>query len=587
MDHLDPLFILTGLLAVGVLSQWVAARLKIPAIVLLLLTGLALGPFSGVLRPDELLGELLPALVALSVAAVLFEGGLSLRIGEARKLGLPLFSLVFGGLVFTFALATWLAHTLAGLSWGTASVLGAILIVTGPTVIKPMLRQAGLQQRPALLLKWESIVNDAFGALSAVVALEVAVALGPTGEGSLSLLKVVPLLILTAGVAGALAGWGLGRAMDRGWIPEHLKVPTILAGVFVVFTASDALYHESGLLAVTVMGIVLANISSPSVESVRHFKENVATVLVALLFLVLSANLTMEELKAVTFRAGLFIVAVLVVVRPVAVWLSLGASRLPWRETALIGWIAPRGVVAAAMGAALEPKLTAAGFADANLLVPVLFGVIFTTVVLHGLTIRPLARRLEVAAKGDGGLLIVGSESWTIDLARCLARAGVDVVITDTDYRKAARARIQGIDAVFGDVLSEETLDELPVERLSWSLAATADDHYNSLVCVGLAPLFGRERTLQLTASQPEAGGEPHLRGRAPWGAHGRFAEIVGHFWRAGGFKATKLTPEYDAQAFQVEHPDARVLFQIIGGRLDPLEEEEKPKAGEVLVYLE
>ncbi len=585
MDFSDPLYLLAGLLAIGVVAQLVATRLRIPAIVLLLATGLVLGPLLGVLDPDELLGDLLGPFVSLAVGLVLFEGGLSLRVVEAKRLGAPLWWLVFGQLVITFVVGTLLARWVAGFTWATSAVVAAILTVTGPTVIKPMLRQARLARRPSQLLKWESIVNDPLGALLAVVALEVAITV-TRPESVSEPWWIIPLSILAAAAGGALAAWLFGRAMDTGVVPEHLKVPATFGGVVAVFAGGEALYHEAGLLAVTVMGVVLANVSSPNVESIRHFKDDVATILVSLLFLLLAASLSIEDLQSISLGMVLFAVAVLFVLRPLAVWLSLGATNVPWQEKLLIGWIAPRGVVAAAMGGALAPRLASAGFADADALVPMLFLVILATVVIHGLTVAPLARRLGIAARGEGGLLIVGAEPWTIDLALALRGAGAEVVIVDQDFRNVVRARMRGVEAVFGDVLSEDVVDELPVERLSWVLAATGDDSYNSLVCVSLSKLMGREHMLQLTESRGDgAGGSKHLHGRRPWGDQGRFAAFAARYWSDRQFKSTALGDGYAWADFLAQDEPRIAVFAVDDDGLDPIDGKFEPAADARIVY--
>lgn len=577
---MDPLYLLAGLFAVGAAIQWAAVKLRVPALVLLLATGLAAGPLTGLVDPDRAFEELLEPFVALSVALVLFEGGITLRLAEVRKLGAPLLALVLGGLVLTFGTTTLAARWLAGLDWGTASVLGAILVVTGPTVVKPMLRQAKIARRPALLLKWESIVNDPLGALLAVVVLEVAL-LGPGELGS------ILLTIAVAGVVGLVAGMLLGRALLVGAIPEHLKTPCILGGALGVFAGADALFHEAGLLAVTVMGVVLANTRSASVEDVRRFKEEVATILVSVLFLVLSARLAPSEVMA-AFRPGAlaFVAAVLFVCRPVSALGSLALTKLPLGEKLFIGWIAPRGVVAAAMGAALAPRLEEAGFARASELVPLLFGVILATVVLHGGTVGPLARRLGLTGRSGGGLLIVGASNWAVDLARLLAQEGVDAVVVDSNFRNTAQARMRGVEAMHGDVLDEETLDELPLERIQWVLAGTGDDHYNALASMALVKTVGRENVLQLP---PHDGAEEesHLAGRRTWGAEASFGRLTSRYWKGAHFRCTRLDErEYDWEEFRATNEGAVVLFELTPRGLEPLEEGETPEPGARIVYL-
>lgn len=581
----DPHVALPLLIVIGLVSQLVAWRLRIPAIVFLLTTGLVLGPWLGVLDPRELLGPFFDPLISFAVAIILFEGGLSLHLSDARRLGWPLVGMVTVGPVVTFVLGAAAAHYLGGLTWPTSAVLAAILVVTGPTVVKPMLRQARLQRRPAQLLNWESIVNDPLGALLAVVALESSIAFA---EGTLGeLWKLIPLLLISAAAVGGLAGWGLLKAMDEGWIPEHLKVPTIFGGVLAVFEGSNLfLLDEAGLLAVTVMGVVMANRDSPSLESIRHFKEDVATLLVALLFLVMAADLDWALLTKFNWGAGFFVAAVLFVVRPASVWVALTGSGLSWREKALIGWIAPRGVVAAAMGAALGGLLVEHGYADGEVLVPILFVVIMSTVVLHGLTVSPLAARLGLASDSSRGILIVGAERFALALGERLRDVGAEVVFVDREFRRVSRARQAGFEAVYGDVLSEDTLDHVPTERLELALAATDDDHYNSLVCVALSPHFGREKTLSVTPVEGRDS-EKHLKGRMPWGEQGTHSRFAGRHWNGAEFRSTRITEEYPYRRFREDHPRAQLLFSVREKSILALDEDDKVSPGARAVYIE
>ena len=585
--HLEPLQLLAVLVGLGVLAQGLAVRLRIPAIVFLLGLGLLLGPGLGLLDPDGLFGDLLQPIVALAVGLVLFEGGLSLRFHEVRRLGRPLTGLLLGGLVVTFLLATVAARFAGGLSWGTAGVCGAILVVTGPTVIKPLLQQARLHRRPALLLKWEGIVNDPLGALLAVVVLELAVAASGHGGETPGFLWI-PLRLALAGLLGAAAGLGLARAMDRGLLPEHLKSPAVLASVLLVFAGCDLLYPESGLLAVTAMGIVMANAGSASVEDVRRFKEEIATLLVPLLFLILSARLEPASLEALWGRPLLFVAAVLFVVRPAAVHLSLLGAGVPLRERVLLGWIAPRGIVAAAVAGVFEPRLQAAGYADAGLLVPLMFAIVISTVVLHGLSIRPLARALGLAAPDQDGVLLLGASSPVVDLARALKEAGVDSLIADQNRRDLGRARLAGIPARYGDILDEEMLDDLPLETLGFALAATSDDAWNALACTSLVKVFGRERVFQLTpvAGRLPEGPENPVLGRVPWAGEVSYPRLARRYWQGARFRVTALTEEFGWEEFQQTWPGTLVLFRIRDGRLAPWEKDEDPGSGTVLLHL-
>ena len=586
------LLLLCALVVVGVGAQWVASRLKIPALLLLLLTGLFLGPLSElilgdpILDPDRLFGDLLRPIISLSVALVLFEGGLTLDLAEARKIGRPLWTLILSGLFIGFGSVTLLAHYLGGLDFATSATLGAILVVTGPTVILPMLRSARIAFRPAALLKWEGIINDPFGAILAFLVFAVAtIAEKPQNGGVLGLVLWTLLLIVANGMLGLLMARLLDRGMERGWIPEHLKNPVVLATALLAFALGEVIGHEMGLVTVTVLGMGLANMGNPSLERIRWFKEQISTLLISLLFLLLASRLDLADLGRLDLRHLLFVLSVLVIARPLVVLVANLGSGLPWRERVLIGWIAPRGVVAAAVAGAFSVELNDAGFPDGKLLVPLVFAVIFLTVSLHGFTIRPLARRLDLAAKGGKGLLMVGAASWNVALAEALVRAGAFVILADTRYHRVAKARMQGLFVYHGDALSEDVDLELPMEQVTKILAATDEDSYNSLVCVHFVDDFGRDAVYQLNP-ETTADAAGHLKGRTPWGEEGNYRNIARRFWRDGEFKVTALSEAYDYSRFRQDKPEALPLFYLDENNVEFLAEGKEAPIGSSLLYM-
>lgn len=578
--HLHLLALLVG---TAVACQWAANRLQIPAIILLLAAGVVLGPVSGVLDPAHLFGDLLRPFVSLAVAVILFEGGLSLNLSEAKIAGRPLWRLLLSGLVVGFAVVTLAGVFLGGLDLGTAAVLGGILVVTGPTVIVPLLRTARISRRPATLLKWEGIVNDPLGALLAIFVFQLAARAG----GDASVWGVVGQSAAGAAGGGALglvAARLLDLALDRGWIAEHLKSPVMLGAVLGVFVLAEQVGEESGLLAVTAMGLVLANVKNPHVEDIRHFKEHLSTLLIGFLFVTLSASLDLDEMRRLLGRPLLLVAFILFLARPIVVLCASLGTDLPWRERGLLGWIAPRGVVAAAVAGAFEPRLRAAGYADAELLVPTVFGVIFATVLAQSFTIRPLARWLQLASPGGSGILVVGGARWVVELSLALRRAGAEVVMTESTYRRVSRARREGLDVHFGDVLSEEMEYELPLERLTWVFAAHDDDSYNALVCTRFAPILGRHQVLQL--APPERTAEHRLMGRSPWGAHVTYAELTRRYWAGATFKATALTREFTFEQLREQNPGALFLFFLHRGRLGVVSSDEPPPEEAKVVFI-
>lgn len=587
----QPLHILVFLIAAGIGAQWVASRLRFPVILLLLLIGILVGPIGGVVQPEALFGDLLDPFVSLAVAVILFEGGMTLDIREAREVGKTLRRLILSGLVIGFALTTALAHSVVGLDIATSAVLGALLVVTGPTVILPLLRGARIASRPARLLKWEGIVNDPLGALLALFVLQVAIRGYEAGAGYAFIDQIIRFAgtSVIAGVLGAAMGYALDQALDRGWIVEHIKSPVIFAMVLVVFVLANMIGHESGLLAVTVMGMVLTNVANPHVEDVRRFKEQFSIIMVSVVFIVLSARLELADLDALIGPPLALIAMILFVVRPVVGFVATIGSGMPRRERLLIGWIAPRGVVAAAVAGAFAPQLTQAGYEDAHLLEPIVFGVIIATVVLHGLTLKPLARRLGLAHQDGNGILVVGASRWAVQLCRVLAEAGAHVVLADTRYRKVTRARLEGLDVHYGDVLAEDATMELPFERLTWILAAADEDTYNALVCLRFSFELGREHTLQLTPVRRGDGKaelSAHMTGRYLWGLKATYDEISRRFWRGGTFKSTTINENFGWAALQEKDPEALFLFFVHQARLRPIHGSSVPPSGARVIYM-
>ncbi len=587
--QLEPIHLLTLLVAVGVGIQWVAARLRLPALLLLLITGIALGPGFGVVRPDEQFGRFQQALIGLAVAVILFEGGLSLEFREARFAGRVLARLIISGLVVGFGSVMALGVYVGGLSPATAAVLGAILVVTGPTVILPMLRSSRISLRPATLLKWEGIVNDPLGALLAVLVVKIATATGGAEDATVfSLVAGVGMKALIGGAIGVVAGLVIGYGLNHGMIAEHMKNPVMLGAVLVVYTVSEEVGKENGLFAVTAMGLVLANLKNHSIEDIRRFKEQIGTMLVAFLFLILSARLETEQLTKLLGMPLVLIATVLFTARPLVVWCATLRSGLPWQERALVGWIAPRGIVAAAVAGAFEQPLLDAGYEDADLLVPIVFGVIISTVVLHGLSIRPLSRKLGLGFVEGTGIMIVGAQTWGVSLAQALTKAGAFVVLADSRYQRVSHARREGMEVHYGDVLSEEAAMVLPLERVSWVLAATDDDAYNSLVSMSFAHDIGRHHSLQVTPSTLGTRKETAhaMVGYTPWGDAGTYVELSRRYWRHGSFKVTSISEEFGWEALQERNPGALFLFYVEAEKLYAIDGKRAPTTGSKVVYL-
>jgi len=494
VDNLTLVFAVIGVLGVG--SQWLAVRLHMPAIVFMLVAGIIAGPVLGILNPRGDFGELFKPIVAIAVALILFEGGLTLNFKELRDAAPAVKRLCTVGAVLGWGLNTAAAHWIAGLSWTSSAIFGGILVVTGPTVIMPLLRQARLAPRTASTLRWEAIVNDPVGALFAVLAFEVVVA--AAGDHLAGAAGHLALGIVAASITGYAAGRILTRAFRRGWVPEYMKAPILFASVLGVYAATDWVLHESGLLAVTVMGITIANARLPSLDELKRFKEHVTVLLVSGVFIILAATLEFEMLAQLDWRAVAFVVAIMTLARPIAVFLSLPGTALTMPERAFVAWVAPRGVVAVAVSGFFGERLVDLGVADGALLAPLAFVLVAVTVVVHGFSIGAVARLFGLTSTEPPGVIILGGNTWTIKLASALKEASVPVLMIDRNWHRLGPARTAGIATYYGELLSEAAEHAVDLARYGTLIAATDNDSYNALVCTDAGPELGRNNVFQI-----------------------------------------------------------------------------------------
>ncbi|MEO1041893.1 MAG: sodium:proton antiporter [Pseudomonadota bacterium] len=557
---------LVGIAGIG--AQWLAWRFNAPGIVLLSLAGITLGPLLGIVTPRETFGDIYDPLISLAVGIILFEGGLQLKFNEVTELGRGVRRLVVPGALIAWALGTGAAHLVAGLSLPTALLFGGIMVVTGPTVIGPLLRQAKLSSRPATLLRWEGIVNDPLGALLAVIVYE-AYHLSQPGPDALALYQIGGSLAIGVIISVAL-GLGLGlfiaRAFQKGWVPEYLKTPILLVAVILCFALANGFQEEAGLLAVTVMGITLANAKLPSINQLLHFKENIAVLFVSGVFILLTASLSPDVLFDIGWRDIAFVVVMLIVVRPLTIFLSLIGTEVTWSERSLVAWIAPRGIVAVAVSGLFAQKMVELGYADGAKMVPLAFAMVFTTVVAHGFSIAPLGRFLGLAQKGKPGVLIVGASPWAAALGARLRDLGVPVLITDPNYRALRTARQEGLPSFYGEILSEVAEHHIELNHYGTLLAVTGSDSHNALVCTDLAFEFDRARTFQLSAH----GVEGHrrtvsyaLKGRPLFSRPMALEDLIGLHHTGWGFQMTRISEEYPPERFAVDMSTEALIVLI------------------------
>ena len=426
------------------------------------------------------------------------------------------------------------------------------------------MRTARLSKRPAALLQWEAIIIDPIGALAAVLAFSVVLVLNTATTPQAAVLDFF-VGTTVATVLGACAGFGLARAFKRGWVPEYMKVPVLFTLLLAVFALSDMVLHESGLLAVTIMGIVIANANLPSYEELRRFKEHATVLLVSGVFILLAAGLDVAAVQALDWRAVGFVAAVVFIARPVTVFVSLLGSGIPVKEQVLVAFTGPRGVVLIAVAGLFGDRLLNLGFEDAALIGPLAFLLVAVTVVVHGFTLAPFGRWLGLTGADTPGVIIIGGANWTTAFAECLKKADVPVLMTDPNYGHLRAARALGIATFSGDILSEAAEQRLELVSYATLLAATDNDAYNTLVTTDLAPEFGRDNVFQVARDTSDSARHqlPRTLGGRKFGSdqtHAALEELVGQGW---SFRISRLTDAFDAENWRTDNPDAYVIARV------------------------
>lgn len=502
----DPIVQLAGVVVLAFAITWLSERARVPVILPLLVTGFLIGPIFGLVNPDELLGDLLTPVVAIAVGLILFEGGLSLRLREMEGQQRVLWLLVTVGVIITWAIGAVVTSAFTDLSIGLSVLTGAILVVSGPTVIGPLLTLVRPSRSVASILKWESIIIDPIGALLAVITFEILLLGGPTSAPGGGIVADMVAFVVAGVAVGATVAFAASEALRRHWVSEHLQPLFGLSIALLSFTAADLLVAESGLLATTALGFTLANQRRARTEHIIQFSEVVRVLLIGVLFIILSARLTTEQLRVDLPGAIALILALVLVARPLAVAASTWRSRLNRRERALIAGVAPRGIVAASVASVFALELQQEGIAGAEELTPLVFAVIVGTVMIYGVGMGPLARRLGLAQRHQEGCLILGAGRVERAIGDALADSGVAVVMATTNRQDHYEARMAGRRTFYGNVLTRDVDLDLDLSGIGRLLALTPNDDVNTLASTQFATTFGGAETFQLAPRSQGAG---------------------------------------------------------------------------------
>lgn len=577
--------VLAMIAVVALTSQWLAWYTKIPAILFLLIAGIVLGPAFGVLNPDDIFGELLFPLISLSVAVILFEGSLTLRFDELKKIGSVVHRLVTLGALVSWLVVSIAVHYLFDANWGISILLGAITVVTGPTVIVPLLRTVRPSAKVAGILRWEGIVIDPIGALFAVVVFEFIVTVGE-GHAVAHSMWLFLRVIFWGLLLGGAGGYLLGVILRKHLLPEYLLNLATLTFVFAVFTGANVLAHESGLLAVTVMGMWLANTRGINIEEILNFKENLTIVLISGLFILLAARINTEQMLALGLPVLMLLLVLQFVARPLSVLVATLNTPLSWRERALLAWIAPRGIVAAAVSAIFALRLQEAGVEQAELLVPITFSIIIGTVLLQSLTARMVARGLGVAESAPSGYLIIGANIVARTIAKTLSELGYRVLLTDSSWDNIRAARMEGLDTFYGNPVSEYADRKLELVGIGRLLCLSPQRDLNVVASMRYKSEFGQEELYTLNSRGDLQTSEKHQissqhRGNTLFDNDMTYSKFASLLSAGAQVRKTRLTDEFDFAQYMAQSggqvtplfavtPKGRVHIFTLGGDLAP-----------------
>lgn len=589
----DLLIGLTAILFIGILAQWLSWKFHIPSILLLLIFGFAAGPWLDFLNPDEQFGQLLFPIVSISVAVILFEGGMNLKLSELKTVGIVVRNLISIGVLVTWVITAAGAFYIAQIELPLAILIGAILVVTGPTVILPLLRHVKPTGQVNSILKWEGIINDPIGALLAIIVFEVLLTTNLTEAGlqiGTSLLKT----ILLSSSIGLLGAYILILLLKYDLIPDFLQNPISLTLVVLIFVISNIVQAESGLLAVTVMGVFLANQKTVVVKHIVEFKENLRVLLLSVLFILLSARLKIDDLALLHSGSFIFVAFLILIVRPAAVYFSTIGSSLNWKEKIYLSWMAPRGIVAAAITSLFAIELSDT-YPTAETLVPLMFLIIIVTITIYGLSAAPLANLFGISNPDPQGCLILGANKFARALAKILDEEGIKTILVDTNYSNISSARSAGLKTYFGSITSEYITSDLDLNGIGRLLALTPNKSVNSLSVLYFSKIFGSKNVYQLAVEEgkEEQGKDisKELRGRILFGTQYSYNYLMKKTEEGFTIKKTKITDKFKYEDFikKYDGEDIVPLFSITVEKklfIYTDDEEPGPKPGSIFISL-
>ncbi len=509
---------LAGIIILGILAQWVAWKFKIPAILPLILIGLLVGPIAAEFLSENgtkwiepvwnesqqkglFPGEGLYYFVSLAISVILFEGGLTLKRSEIKNVGPSITKLITLGAVITFFGAALASYFIFKLSWEISFLFSALIIVTGPTVITPILRNIPLKKDVSTVLKWEGILIDPIGALVAVLVFEFISVGGDSGFTKTAFIEFGKI-ILFGTTFGFTFAHALAFAINKGLIPHYLLNVVSLSTVLLVYVESDVFAHESGLLAVVVMGMVLGNGKLQNIKELLYFKESLSVLLISILFILLAANIDFKDLLLLyNWKTAILFAIVVFAIRPIAVFLSTYGSKLKTKEKLFISWVGPRGIVAAGIASLFGSKLIKQGVEGAEYITPLVFMIVLGTVLLNATTARLFAKIVGVFLTKSDGILIVGASKFSRLIAHYLEENGRSVVMIDSNQSNIDKANELGIEAMSANIYSDTLTDNIELNDVGYLMAMTPNSEINKYTIEHFGKDFGEHGSFRLVTS--------------------------------------------------------------------------------------
>ncbi|WP_223668885.1 cation:proton antiporter [Kangiella shandongensis] len=564
MLTLDLALILSGILALGIGAQWLAWYLKQPSILFLLLIGIIIGPILGFFNPDETLGDLLFPFISLGVAVILFEGSLTLEFHEVKSHGRVVQMLVSVGVLITIIIVSVAAYLLFDMDPKIAILFGALVCVTGPTVIVPILRSVRPNKSISNILRWEGIIIDPIGAIAVVLVYEYIIS---GGSGDHALLVFGKILLVSA-LIGLIGAYILAQLFKRHLIPEYLRNVFALAYVLLLFSVSNHIEHESGLLTVTILGVALANWPKFEKDDLLDFKESLSLLLISVLFIVLAARLDLNSLLAIGGPSLILLAVVMFIARPISVWASSVGSKLKVNEKLMLSWIGPRGIVAAAISSLFAIKLDEYNLAGTEYLVPLVFVVIIGTVLIQSLGAKPIGNLLKVREASDNGVLIIGSNPVAQKVAQALKDSGFDVIMAHNNYTNISRARMDGIKTYFGNPVSDHADRHLDLIGFGHLFAMSLDRELNTLCEMNYRHTFGRKNTYRLRFQDDKNKKNERQERNEYWQSAWLFGDInygqlASMITKNAKIKTTNITENYSYEQYRADNKNYVALYMI------------------------